>query len=163
MSEAVDDLLDRFESALTGHDRAAFADVCSVDVQYEDPLTESALVGPGALAEHVARLWGAAPDARIESSGRRLTGGRFVCAPFRLHGAHTGTAGSLPATRRRFDVQVLVYGELDAGGDRLRRLRAFFDVYDLAVQLGVLPTRGGPGEKALMVLRGFGLRARGPR
>jgi hypothetical protein len=49
------------------------------------------------------------------------------------------------------------YCELDDG--RLRRVRAFFDLYDAAVQLGVLPARGTLGEKALLVLRGFGLRA----
>jgi hypothetical protein len=41
----------------------------------------------------------------------------------------------------------------------LLRVRAFFDLYDAAVQLGVLPARGTLGEKALLVLRGFGLRA----
>ena len=42
--------------------------------------------------------------------------------------------------------------------DRLLRVRGFFDVYDAAIQLGVLPARGTLGEKALMMLRGFGLR-----
>ena len=45
--------------------------------------------------------------------------------------------------------------------ERLFRVRAFFDLYDAAVQLGVLPARGTMGEKALMMLRGFGLRASG--
>jgi hypothetical protein len=38
-------------------------------------------------------------------------------------------------------------------------VRGFFDLYDAAVQLGVLPSRGSLGERALLVLRGFGLRA----
>ena len=38
-------------------------------------------------------------------------------------------------------------------------MRAFFDAYDAAVQLGVLPARGTLGERALLMLRGFGLRA----
>ena len=42
---------------------------------------------------------------------------------------------------------------------RLLRVRAFFDLYEAATQLGVLPGRGSLGEKALLVLRGFGLRA----
>ena len=49
------------------------------------------------------------------------------------------------------------YCELRA--QRLLRIRAFFDVYDAATQLGVLPARGTMGEKALLMLRGFGLRA----
>ena len=39
-------------------------------------------------------------------------------------------------------------------------MRAFFDAYEAAIQLGVLPARGTRSEKALLLLRGFGLRAR---
>jgi hypothetical protein len=41
----------------------------------------------------------------------------------------------------------------------LWRVRAFFDLYDAAIQLGVLPRPGSVGQRALMLLRGFGLRA----
>jgi hypothetical protein len=39
-------------------------------------------------------------------------------------------------------------------------VRSFFDAYDASVQMGVLPARGTLGERAMMVLRGFGLRSR---
>ena len=42
----------------------------------------------------------------------------------------------------------------------MRRARGFFDLYDAATQLGLLPARGGMGETALLMLRGFGLRRR---
>ncbi len=51
----------------------------------------------------------------------------------------------------------MFYCELDRS--LLLRVRGFFDLYDAATQLGVLPGRGTLGEKALMMLRGFGLRA----
>jgi len=38
-------------------------------------------------------------------------------------------------------------------------VRAFFDVHGAATALGVLPQHGTIGEKALLLLRGFGLRA----
>ena len=41
---------------------------------------------------------------------------------------------------------------------RLWRVRAFYDLYDAGVQLGLLPRRGTLGERALLMLRGFGLR-----
>ena len=41
----------------------------------------------------------------------------------------------------------------------MRRARGFFDLYDAATQLGLLPARGGIGESVLLLLRGFGLRA----
>ena len=37
-------------------------------------------------------------------------------------------------------------------------MRAFYDVYDAAVQLGLLPRHGTLSERALLMLRGFGLR-----
>lgn len=160
MGEQSDALLDGFQRAITGRSRSAFAELCAIDVHYEDPFSGGPVRGIGPLVDHIAQLWGAAPDARAETSGARLDGGRFLCAPIRLTGTHTGEAGSLPATGKRFDTQVLLYCELDADRRHLWRIRAFVDSYDLAVQLGVLPNRGGAAEKALMVLRGFGLRAR---
>ena len=38
-------------------------------------------------------------------------------------------------------------------------MRAIFDVHGAATDLGVLPQPGTVGEKALLLLRGFGLRA----
>jgi len=50
--------------------------------------------------------------------------------------------------------------ELDEAREKLWRVRTFFDLYDAAKQLGVLPKSGSAGERALLLLRGFGLRAR---
>ncbi len=96
---------------------------------------------------------------RLERAGERLTDNRFVAAPARLAGTHREALDGLPATNRFVVVHCLFYCELRAG--RLLRVRAFFDLYDAAMQLGVLPRHGTLGEKALLTLRGFGLRARG--
>jgi predicted ester cyclase len=156
----IDALVDGFQSALVGRDRSAFAAVCALDVHYEDPLTGPALRGCDALADHAARLWVAVPDAKIEQAGERLSDGRYLAAPVRLTGTHTGELPSLPPTRRSFSVHAVLYCELDPPRERLWRVRAFFDSYEAAVQLGVLPAHGGVGERALMLLRGFGLRGR---
>lgn len=156
----IDDLLDRFQAALVGRSRTAFADCCALDVHYEDPLTDAPLRGCEALADHAAQLWAAFPNARVERLGERLTDGRFVAAPLRVTGTHTGETGDLPVTHRPVSVPVVLYCELDPARERLWRIRAFYDLYDAAVQLGVLPARGGLGERALMLLRGFGLRSR---
>jgi hypothetical protein len=160
VSAPLDALLDGFQAALVGRDRSAFAAVCALDVHYEDPLTGPALRGCDALGDHFARLWVAAPDTRVETAGERLTDGRYVAAPVRLTGTHSGELPSLPPTRRGFSVHAVLYCELDPPRERLWRIRGFFDLYDAAVQLGVLPSHGGMGERAMMLLRGFGLRAR---
>ena len=116
---------------------------------------------PPRSADHAARLWAAFPDARIERTGERLTDGRFVAAPCKLLGTHRGELEGLAPTGRFVVVHLVSYCELDPDRERLWHVRAFFDAYDAAVQLGVLPARGTLGERALFMLRGFGLRARG--
>jgi predicted ester cyclase len=153
-----DDLIDAFQSAFSGRVRHAFAGCCAVDVHYEDPLTGSALHGIDQLADHAAKLWTLLPDAQVQRSGDRLSDGRFVAAPIQVVGTHTGELPRLPPSRKRLSVHGILYCELAPDGDRLWRVRAFFDAYDAAVQLGVLPKHGTVGERALMMLRGFGLR-----
>ena len=155
----IDDLFDQFQSALSGRVRSAFATCCAVDVHYEDPLTERALHGLDQLADHAARLWTMFPDAQIQRAGERLAGGRFVAAPWQLVGTHTGDLPRIPASKRRLSVHGVFYCELAPDDDRLWRVRAFYDAYDAAVQLGILPKHGTVGERALMLLRGFGLRS----
>jgi steroid delta-isomerase-like uncharacterized protein len=156
----VDDLIDRWEAAWGSRDRRAFADIVTPDVHYEDPLCGEPREGVDALADHAARLWSQFPDVRVERIGERLTDGRFVAAPMKVLGTHRGVLDSLPATGRFLVVHAVCYAELDPRRERLFRVRAFYDAYDAAVQLGVLPARGTRSERALLMLRGFGLRAR---
>ena len=55
-------------------------------------------------------------------------------------------------------MHAVLYCELDPPRERIWRVRVFLDAYDAAAQLGVLPRRGTLGERALLVLRGFGVR-----
>lgn len=153
----VDELIDGWEAAWSGKDAGAFEPLCAPGVHYEDPLTGEPLEGIDAVGRHAERLWGAFPDARMERTGARLTDGRFVAAPSKLLGTHRAALEGLPPTNRFVVVHCIWYCELRA--ERLLRIRGFFDVYDAATQLGVLPARGTMGEKALLMLRGFGLRA----
>ena len=154
---AADALLDGWQDAWSGNDPDAFAVVCSQQVHYEDPLTDEPLEGLDDLTAHAARLWAAFPDARLEQTGVRLSDGRFVAAPCKLLATHKAALEGLPPTNRFIVVHCIFYCEVR--DDRLLRVRAFFDLYDAATQLGVLPARGTLGEKALLMLRGFGLRA----
>ncbi|HET9125888.1 MAG TPA: ester cyclase [Solirubrobacteraceae bacterium] len=156
MSRSVDELIDGWQEAWSGHDPAAFRELCAPGIGYEDPLTDRLLSGVDELAAHAERLWTGFPDVRLERTGERLSGGAFVAAPCKLLGTHRAPVEGLPATGRFLVVHCVFYCELRGG--RLLRVRGFFDVYDAAVQLGVLPARGTVGEKALMMLRGFGLR-----
>jgi predicted ester cyclase len=153
-------LVERFLAAWSAADMGAeLAATCAPDLHYEDPLTfKGPLHGPGALTAHAARLRAAAPDARMHGAGELLSDGRFLAAPVRVLGTHTGELEGFPPSGREVCVHAVLYCELDEAGRRLWRVRAFFDLYDAAIQLGVLPKPGSIGERALMLLRGFGLR-----
>jgi steroid delta-isomerase-like uncharacterized protein len=153
----VDELFDAWDRAWSGRDPGAFDPLCAEGFSYEDPLTPEPLHGPRQLAAHARSLWDAFPDARVNSTGERLTDGRYACAPCKLLGTHGGRVGGVTPTGRFVVVHAIVYAELH--DDRLLRARAFFDVHGAATELGVLPRPGTVGEKALLLLRGFGLRA----
>ncbi len=152
----VDELFDAWERAWSGRSTRAFESVCAVDVHYEDPLTPEPLIGVRALKRHAKQLWRAVPDARVNSTGVRMLNGDFACAPCRILGTHEGEIGRIHPTGRKLNVHAVVYAELADG--KLFRVRAFFDVYAAAMELGVLPKPGTAGERAMLMLRGFGLR-----
>lgn len=152
----LDTLLDRWEAAWSGRDPAAFATLCVASVQYEDPLTPEPLLGAAAIGDHAQRLWSGFPDVKMERTGERLQGERFVAAPVKVSGTHRERVGDVPATNRFVVAHGVFYCELEH--DMLRRVRGFYDVWGSAVDLGVLPRRGTAGERALFMLRGFGLR-----
>jgi steroid delta-isomerase-like uncharacterized protein len=153
----VDALIDAWEAAWSSRDQDAFAEVCATGVSYEDPLTAGLLQGPGELGRHASRLWEAFPDARLERTGERLTNEHFVAAPSKLLATHRAPLDGLPATNKFIVVHCVFYCEIER--ELLFRVRGFFDVYGAATQLGILPARGTLGEKALLMLRGFGLRS----
>jgi steroid delta-isomerase-like uncharacterized protein len=153
----IDELFDAWERAWSGRDAAAFEPLCADGFAYEDPLTPEPIEGAAALGAHARRLWTAFPDARVNSTGERLGNGRYACAPCKLLGTHEGPLGQVTPTGRFVVVHAIVYAELRDG--RLLRARAFFDVHGAATALGVLPQPGTLGEKALLLLRGFGIRA----
>jgi steroid delta-isomerase-like uncharacterized protein len=150
---APDSLADRWVEAWGS---ARFAPVCTVDVHYEDPATRTPLAGLGALEAHARALHDAFPDLRLERTGPRIGDDRYACVPWRASGTHRGPLAALPGSNRFVSLHGVHFIELADG--RIRRARGFFDLYDAAIQLGLLPTHGSLGETALLLLRGFGLR-----
>jgi predicted ester cyclase len=153
---ALDALAEDWASSWVGREGAGFDRCCTPDVGYEDPVLVEPLDGLEALTEHARLLRGGFPDLRVERPSASLARGRFACIPWRLLGTHRGELAALPPTDRFVILHGVHYVELVDG--RIRRARGFFDLYDVAIQLGLLPGRGSLGETALLLLRGFGLR-----
>jgi steroid delta-isomerase-like uncharacterized protein len=153
---ALDQLAEHWRAGWQG---AGFESCCTPDVSYEDPVAVDPLRRVEALDRHAATLRAAFPDLRVEATAPPLSRGEHVCVPWRALGTHRGDIATiLPASDRFVSLHGLHYLELVDG--RVRRARGFFDLYDAATQLGLLPARGGMGETVLLMLRGFGLRRR---
>jgi hypothetical protein len=155
---ALDELAARWRAGWQG---AGFEGCCTPDVAYEDPVAVELLRGVDALDAHAVAVRAAFPDLRIEATAPPLGRGEHACLPWRVLGTHRGGVGpALPPTDRFLTLHGVHFLELSDG--LVRRARGFFDLYDAATQLGLLPARGGFGETALLLLRGFGLRRRPP-
>jgi hypothetical protein len=151
---ALDALAEQWRAGWQG---SGFEPCCTPDVSYEDPVAVEPLRRLESLDRHAAQLRAAFPDLRVEATAPPLSRGEHVCVPWRAAGTHRGDFGTfLPATDRFVTLHGLHYLELADG--LVRRARGFFDLYDAATQLGLLPARGGMGETVLLMLRGFGLR-----
>jgi steroid delta-isomerase-like uncharacterized protein len=153
----LDALAERWRAAWQGP-AGGFEACCTPDVAYEDPVVVRPIEGLEALEAHAAAVRTAFPDIRVEPSGENIGGSRLACLTWRALGTHRGELGGLPPSNRFLVVQGVHYAELEDG--RVRRARGFFDLYDAVVQLGLLPARGSLSERALLILRGFGLRPR---
>ncbi len=157
MSEALEEELARRWRAAWQGPAGGFEDCCTPDVSYEDPIALVPLEGLDALERYAKSLRSAFPDIRVEAAGESIGSGNLGCLTWRALGTHRGELAGLPASNRFVVLQGIHYVELDDG--RVRRARGFFDVYEGAVQLGLLPAHGSFGEKALLMLRGFGYRS----
>ncbi len=96
------------------------------------------------------------PDLRLERTGPRIGDSRYACVPWRAAGTHRGQLAVLPASGRFVTLHGVHFLELEDG--RVVRARGFYDLYDVGIQLGLLPARGSLGETALLMIRGFGFR-----
>ena len=126
---------------------AAFEPLCDHDVHYEDPLTPEPI--EGARGDRRARASGCGPRSptracRAPASAR--SPGPTSPRPVKVLATHRREVAGLAATNRFVIVHAVLYCELRE--ERLLRIRAFFDLYGAAVQLGVLPRPGTMGEKA---------------
>jgi hypothetical protein len=152
----LDALAEHWRDAWAG---GGFGRCCTPDVSYEDPVAVGPLSGVDAVERHAASVRSAFPDLRLEPTSPPLGRAPHACFPWRALGTHRGEVSAmLPATDRFVTVHGLHYVEISDG--LIRRARGFFDLYDAAQQLGLLPARGGLGETAMLLLRGFGLRRR---
>ena len=155
--ERISTLLDAFEVAWSGPSALAFGVALAADAQYEDPLLRGPVRSPERVAQHAARVRVAFPDLAFERTGTPMLGGDLLSQAVRLRGTQRAELGTIPVTNNELDLHAVIIAGLAPGGTRLARVRIFFDRYEAAIQLGVLPRERSLAERAMLALRGFGL------
>ena len=134
--------------------------VCSRDIHYEDPLTAEPLEGLDELGRHADRLWAAFPDARLERTGERLTNEPLRRRAVQAAGHPPGAARG-PARRPTGSSSSTASSTASSSATACCACAPSSTSTTPPPSSGVLPGRGTLGEKALLMLRGFGLRAGG--
>ncbi|MDQ4125262.1 MAG: ester cyclase [Actinomycetota bacterium] len=146
----------RYMAAWNGRDASAMDALVTDDIVWFDP----ALPHPNRSRADVRRFmeasWRAFPDLRFSEPDRPLLAeeGDQVAWAWRMRGTFTGGALEPPGfapTGRPMDVTGIDQWEMRDG--RIAHYRAFYDVNDLARQLGIVPPAGSAGEKAMVALQ----------
>jgi steroid delta-isomerase-like uncharacterized protein len=151
----------RYQAAWNDHDPAAMAALLTDDIVWEDPALGEPACGVAAVQEFMRGSWIGFPDLRFDESDHphRTAGGDQIAWRWRMRGTMTGPLdppGFAP-TGQAMEVEGVDLWTLRDG--RICRYRAFYDMNDVARQLGIAPPAGSRGEKAMVALQRLQARA----
>jgi len=145
----------RYEAAWNGCDTAAMARLVTEDVVWADPAMPEPARGVAAVQEFMRASFRAFPDLRFSEPDPPAVAvnGDLVMWAWHMEGTHRGAIeppGFAP-TGRRMAVDGVDQWEMRDG--RIARYRAFYDMNDLARQLGIVPAPGSRGERGMVALQ----------
>jgi steroid delta-isomerase-like uncharacterized protein len=158
----LDAFLERYLNAGNGRSAAAFADVVTDDVVWDDPALPRPARGRGEFEAFLATSWRAFPDLRFDQGpGFASREGDRMVFSWRMYGTNTGPLDppGFAATGKAIDVVGMDLVRLDAE-DRIADYRAFYDMQGLTRQLGLMPPPGSRTEQALVGLQKVGAKVR---
>src|SRR5919204_840749 len=137
----VEDVTQKFVSAINRHDAEAVAAIYANDAVVQDPLYPKPLVGKTAVKKDVEDFIRALPDLRFEVTNI-LEKGDLGVGESRFTGTNTGPLatpmGEFPPTNKRVDMRAATYFRLDAQG-LIAEERRYYDTGTLMRQLGMAP------------------------
>jgi steroid delta-isomerase-like uncharacterized protein len=145
----------RYVRAWNDHDAAAMADLVTEDVVWEDPALVVPARGVAAVQEFMRGGWRAFPDLRFDETDRphRTASSDQVAWRWRMRGRMTGPLdppGFAP-TGRAMEIEGVDLWTMRDG--RIARYRAFYDMNEVARQLGIAPASGSGAERAMVRLQ----------
>jgi steroid delta-isomerase-like uncharacterized protein len=149
------DLVERYIAAWNGGDTAAMAQLITEDIVWADPALAEPALGIPAVQEFMRASVRAFPDLRFGEPDPPVLAvtGDVVLWGWYMEGTHRGALdppGFAP-TGRAMRVEGVDRWTMRDG--RIARYRAFYDMNDVARQLGIVPARGSRAERGMVALQ----------
>jgi steroid delta-isomerase-like uncharacterized protein len=153
---------DSYIAAWNTADPAALAELVTEDVVWTDPALAEPLRGVAEVQEFLRTSVQAFPDLRfsepepalLSASGDTVVWGWVMEGTMR---GHVDPPGFAP-TGKQMRVDGVDVWQLRDG--RIGRYRAYYDMADLARQLGLAPARGGAAERAAVAMQRLQMKLR---
>lgn len=147
--------VDRYIAAWNGCDTNAMAELITEDIVWADPALPEPARGIPAVQEFMRSSLRAFPDLRFEEPDppALVATGDVALWAWCMQGTNRGAIdppGFAP-TKRAMRVEGVDHWTMRDG--RIALYRAFYDMNDLARQLGIVPAPGGRAERGMVALQ----------
>ncbi len=137
------------------HDTTDLAELVTEDVVWLDPLLIEPARGIEGVRRFMENSWRGMPDLHFDviGPGCFADDAPVLMVPWKMTGTHLARGADAPGfapTGRRIDIDGIdVYTFRE---NKIAHYVAYYDVYTLARQLGVLPAPGSWGEKMFVAM-----------
>lgn len=149
-------LFDAFDAGDLDRAVGAVAD----DFELVDVAAGQTFRGPEGCRRWLATFRAALPDARTDIVNIFSEGDRVACEHVG-RGTHSGplvtSGGEIPATGRKVELRIAELYQVREG--KITQLHAYYDSATMMRQLGLLPTVGSSGERAMTALMRLSVKA----
>lgn len=153
--------LQQYLDAWNSHDGDEVVAWMADDATYEDVALGVSHKGREAIKRFVEETDELSSDFEFQLVSAQQDGNRYA-AEWQWVGTHTGTAEGVRSTYKRFRLRGASVGELDANG-RIQHNSDYWNMAEMLMQIGLLPSRGSRGERVMKSLANVSLRLRRPR
>jgi steroid delta-isomerase-like uncharacterized protein len=147
--------VERYAAAWNGCDINAMAELVTDDIVWTDPALPEPARGVLEVQEFMRASFGAFPDLRFSEPDPPViaVGGDRVLWVWHMEGTNRGEISppGFAPTGRTVAIDGVDHWTMRDG--RIARYRAFYDMNDLARQLGIVPPAGSRAERGLVALQ----------
>jgi len=146
---------ERYEAAWNACDTDAMAELITEDIVWQDPALPAPARGVREVQEFMRDSFRAFPDLNFSEPDppAMAASGELVLWAWHMEGTHRGVIdppGFAPTGRT---IRVDGVDQWTMRDGRIARYRAFYDMNDLARQLGIVPPAGSRAERGMVALQ----------